>query len=189
MTVLEYAYILFMMRKVKRHILNANNKKQKKARKNSIVPLHSESSRYDILTTVRSRCVFWICVGWRQKELKAISIYVKATSFALYKHKLPYIREGSQFRGGLAFPCFNVRIFSRVTTSTHYGPSETRTNSISTVAEEGQIELISQKLAQNGVNGTHVNGNGMIHTLNKEQEINSFLRTIHKNAFNVSTAN
>ena len=46
MTVLEYAYILFMMRKVKRHILNANNKKQKKARKNSVVPLHSESSRY-----------------------------------------------------------------------------------------------------------------------------------------------
>ena len=67
MTVLEYAYILFMMRKVKRHILNANNKKQKRARKNSIVPLHSESSRYDVYMDDglerNYRCVFWICVG------------------------------------------------------------------------------------------------------------------------------
>ena len=64
---------------------------------------------------------------------------------------------------------------SRVTTSTHHGPGNTRTSSISAVAEEGQIELISQKLAQNGINGHHLS-NGLSTKIDKEHEMMSTWR-------------
>lgn len=54
MTVLEYAYILFMMRRVKRHILLANNLKKNKPRKTSKVYTMDEQPKISTLNSART---------------------------------------------------------------------------------------------------------------------------------------
>ncbi|TRY78141.1 hypothetical protein TCAL_09317, partial [Tigriopus californicus] len=54
MTVLEYAYILFMMRRVKRHILMANNLKKNKPRKSSKVYTTEETPKISTLSSART---------------------------------------------------------------------------------------------------------------------------------------